>query len=192
MRGRMGAEKRFFRFLMIAGLLLVVYFTLTLVINMVYGVDLAGKGVLTVIREPQYQDGEMVDQGESVVLHGVSGWVAAFSPWLAVNGNLLALGLVLFGIGFALTQRREGRLAVTAFKLHVLAWYLMGVVLLMLVLGVDRVYFLPHAAKSGVLAWIDWYIFEFLAHLIWAAVVACLAVFFLRYGGKEHDAGEQA
>lgn len=188
----MGEEKSFFRFLMVAGLLLLAYFTITLVINMIYGVDLAGKGVLTVIREPQYQDGEVVDQGESVVLHGISGWVAAFSPWLAVNGNLLALGVILFGVGFALTPRREDRLPVTVFKLRLLGWYLVAVVLLMLILGVDRVYFLPHAAKSGVLAWIDWYVFEFLAHLVWATVVACLALFYLRYGGKKHDASEQS
>ncbi|MGQ9536113.1 MAG: hypothetical protein ACUVT4_02625 [Actinomycetota bacterium] len=183
----MKGETIFFRFLSAAGLILVGYFTLTMIINMIFGVDLANKGVLTVIKEPQYQDGELVDQGESIVLYGVSGWVAGFAPWLAVNGNLLTLGVVLFGIGFALTSRREDKFAVTVFKLRILAWYLLGVALLMIFLGGDRVYFLPHPAKNGVLAWIDWYIFEFLAHVIWAALISCLAIFFLRYGGRERE-----
>ena len=182
--GKEPAKKDFFWFLALAGLILVAYFTLNLAINMVYGVDLAGKGAVIVVREPRYQGDQLVDEGESVVLHGVSGWVAAFSPWLAVNANLLALGVMLFGIGFALTGRDPEKLAVTLFKLRILACYLLAVVLLMLVLGIDRVYFLPRAETGGVLGWIDWYIFEFLAHIVWAAIIAALAVFFLRYAEK--------
>lgn len=182
--------KGFFRFLVWIGLVLVAYFSLNLVINMIYGVDLAGKGVAVVIRDPRFQDSQLVDEGESVVLQGVSGWVAAFAPWLALNANLLVLGLLFFAIGFALTVRDRERLTLTLFKLRILAWYLLAVALLMLVLGIDRVYFLPHAEVSGVLGWIDWYVFEFLAHVIWAAIIVILSVFFLRYGGEDAASAE--
>jgi hypothetical protein len=182
--GKETGKKGFFRFLALVGLVLVAYFTLNIVINMVYGVDLAGKGAVVVVREPRYQGDQLVDEGESVVLHGVSGWVSAFAPWLAVNANLLALGVILFGIGFTLTAREPEKSAVTLFKLRILAWYLLAVALLMLVLGIDRIYFLPHAETGGVLGWIDWYIFEFLAHVVWATIVAILAIFFLRYAGE--------
>jgi hypothetical protein len=178
-------KKGFFWFLMLAGIVLMVYFTLTLIINMVYAADLAGGGVNVVLEEPVFEDGNLVKEAEAVALHGVSGWVAAFSPWLATNAYYLALGAIFFAIGYVLTPMREEKLAVSLFKMRILGWYLVLVVLIMLILGVDRVFFLPHEAKTEVLAWIDWYIFEFLAHLVWAVVIAILAMFFLRVRRKK-------
>ncbi len=180
----------FLRILAAAGLVLVAYFTLNLLINMVYGVDLSGKGVVTVIREPQYQDGQLVDEGESVVLKGVSGWVAAFAPWLALNANVLALGVIFYGLGFALTKRDEKKLPVTVFKLRIFASYLLAVSLLLVVLGLDRVYFLPHAETTGVLGWIDWYVFEFLAHVVWAVVITLFSMYFFLYGRGKGELAE--
>ena len=64
------------------------------------------------------------------------------------------------------------------------------VVLLMVVLGTDRIFFLTSAAKEGALAWIDWYIFEYLAHIVWAVIIVVLAVFFLRVGRKGQPGDE--
>ena len=166
-------KKGFFWLLMLIGMVLVVYFTLSMIINMVFAADLAGEGVSAA-----------TEGGETITLHGISGWVAVFSPWLALNAYLLTLGTIFFGIGYVMTPKQEDGLAVSLFKMRILSWYLVLVVLLMVVLGTDRIFFLTSAAKEGALAWIDWYIFEYLAHIVWAVILAVLAFFFLRVGRK--------
>jgi hypothetical protein len=178
------AKRGFFWFLMLLGIIFMVYFTLSMIINIVYGVDLAGKGVNVVIREAVFENGTMVKEAETVLLSGVSGWVAVFGPWIAVNVYLLILGGVFFAIGYALTPKKEDRVAVSLFKARMLGGYLAVVALLVLSLGLDRVFFVPHEVAVGTLGWIDWYIFEFLAYLFWAVILAVLAVFFLRVQGK--------
>lgn len=162
-------KRGFFWLLMLIGMVLIVYFTLSMIINMVFAADLAGEGVSAA-----------TEGGETITLHAISGWVAVFSPWLALNAYLLTLGTIFFGIGYVMTPKKEDKLAVSLFKMRILGWYLVLVVLLMVVLGTDRIFFLTSAAKEGALAWIDWYIFEYLAHIVWAAILAILAVFFLR------------
>jgi hypothetical protein len=177
---KVDTQKRgFFWMLMLIGMVLIVYFTLSMVINMVFAADLAGDGVAAA-----------TEGGETITLHGISGWVAVFSPWLALNAYLLTLGTIFFGIGYVMTLQKEDKLAVSLFKMRILGWYLALVVLLMVVLGTDRIFFLTSAAKEGALAWIDWYIFEYLAHIVWAVILAILAVFFLRVGRKS-PAGDE-
>jgi uncharacterized membrane protein YqhA len=89
-----------------------------------------------------------------------------------------------------MTQEKEDKLAVSLFKMLIFGWYLVPVVLLMVVLGTDRIFFMPSAAKESTLAWIDWYIFEYLAHIVWAVIMAILAVFFLRIGRRSPAGGE--
>lgn len=178
------ARRGFFWFLMLAGLVLIVYFTLNMAINLVFGIDSANQGVTVVTREPAYENGSLVQEGESQVLSGVSGWVAVFAPWLAVNAYYLALGALIFGIGYVMTPKTEERVPVSLLKMRMLACYLVLVALLMVILGLDRVYFLPRAAVGGALAWIDWYIFEFLAHIVWAVVLALMAAFLFRVGRR--------
>lgn len=173
-------RKGFFWFVMLVGLVLMAYFTLNMVLNCVFAVDLAGDGVKVVLKEAVYDDaGNPVGQPEVVVLHGVTGWVEGFAPWLAVNGFVVSLGALLFGLGYVMTERRRENAAVSIFKMRLLAAYLSLLALLMLLLGVDRVFFIPRGYGEGVLAWTDWYVLEFLAHCIWAVVLVSLAAFFL-------------
>jgi len=172
-------RRGFFWMLMLIGMVLIVYFTLSMAINMVFAADLAGDGVAAA-----------TEGGETITIHGISGWVAVFSPWLALNAYLLTLGTIFFGIGYVMTQKKEDKLAVSLFKMRILGWSIVLVVLLMVVLGTDRIFFLPSAAKEGALAWIDWYIFEYLAHIVWAGILAILAVFFLRVG-RRAPAGDE-
>jgi hypothetical protein len=166
---------------MLMGMILVVYFTLSMIINMVFAADVAGEGVSA-----------GTQAGETITLHGLSGWVAVFSPWLALNAYLLTLGTIFFGIGYVMTPKAEDRLAVSLFKMRIFGCYLVLVVLLMVVLGTDRIFFLPSADKEGALGWIDWYIFEYLAHIVWPAILSVAAVFFLRVGrgGRVGDEGD--
>lgn len=173
------SKKGFFWLLMLVGMVLIAYFTLSMVINMVFAAELAGDGVSVA-----------AEGGETITLHGFSGWVAVFSPWLAINAYLLTLGTIFFGIGYVMTPKKEDKLAVSLFKMRILGWYLALVVLLMVVLGTERIFFLPSAAKEGALAWIDWYILEYLAHIVWAVILSILAVFLLRVGRKNPEGDE--
>ncbi|RJP30352.1 MAG: hypothetical protein C4536_09960 [Actinobacteria bacterium] len=180
-RGETGPARRsLYWYLMVVGLVLIAYFTLNLIINVVYAVDASSQGVLVVLEEPLYENGSLAREAVTTTLHGASGWAAAFAPWLALNAYLLALGVIFFAIGYMQTPVEEERLPVSLFKLRLLGGYLLALAAVMVILGFDRIFFLPHEAKTGSLAWIDWYLFEFLAHVVWAAVIALLAVFLLR------------
>ena len=167
-------KRGFFWLLMLVGMVLIVYFTLVMIINMVYAADFAVEGVSAA-----------AEGGETITLQGLSGWVAFFSPWLVLNVYLLALGAIFFCIGYVMTPKKEEKLAVSLFKMRILGWYLVLVVLLMVVLETDRVYFLQNVISEGTIAWIDWYIFEYLAHIVWAVVLAVMAVFLLRVQRKD-------
>lgn len=171
----------YFWFLMLVGLVLVAYFSVNLAFNAVYAADNASNGVPVVWKDAVYDDsGQVVSGPEGVVLHGFSGWVEAFSPWLAMNAYILALGTLFFGLGYVMTRRREDGAAVSIFKVRMLGGYIALVSLLMLVFGVDRVYAVPHGHKGTVLAWTSWYVLEFLAHIVWAVVLGALSVFCMR------------
>ncbi|OFW55635.1 MAG: hypothetical protein A2Y75_05470 [Candidatus Solincola sediminis] len=173
--------KNYFWLLMLIGLILITYFSINMLINFINGVDLAGVGISVVQKEALVDNnGEIVTPAEVIVFHGISGWVESFSPWLALNGYLLALGSIFFGLGYVMTRRREEKLAVSLFKMRLFAGYLFLIALMMLILGIDRVFFIPHGPKPTVLLWTNWYILEFLAHILWAAVLGVLFVFFFK------------
>lgn len=180
--------KTFFWFLMLVGVILIAYFTINLVINAIYAVDLAGDGVSVVQKEAVVENGQVIEQPEVLVLHGVTGWVENFSPWLAVNTYVLALGAIFLGLGYVMILKKEDKVAVSLYKMRLLGGYFMVVAALMLGLGMDRVFFIPHGHKPTVLTWTNWYILEFLAHLIWAVVLAVLSFFYLRV--RRIDGGE--
>ncbi len=172
--------RNFFWFLMLIGVILIIYFSFNLIMNAVYAVDLAGKGVNVVLKEAVVENNTVISEPEVIVLHGVTGWVESFSTWLAVNANLLALGTIFFGLGYIFTVKKEDKVAVSLFKMRLLGGYMLALSILMLALGIDRVYFIPHGAKPSVLSWMDWNVLEFLAHLIWGVVLAALSIFYLR------------
>ena len=182
----------FFWFVMLAGMILIAYFSLTMVMNFTYAIDLAGDGVQVVLEEAVIADGQVVEEPEVVVLHGINGWVESFAPWLAVNAFTLFLGVFLFGLGYTMTGRKEEGVAVAMFKMRILGGYLAVLSLLMLVLGVDRVFFIPHGPRATFLSWFDWYVMEFLAHLIWAVLLMVFAVFFMRVDRMPGDGEETA
>ncbi|NPV59564.1 MAG: hypothetical protein HPY75_07865 [Actinobacteria bacterium] len=174
-------RRGFFWFMMVAGLVIIAYFTLNMAFNFVFAVDLAGDGVNVVLKEAEYDDGgNLIAPPEVLTLHGVTGWVEGLAPWMAVNGFTLALGSLLLGLGYVMTGRMREKAAVSIFKMRLLGWYLGLVAALMFVLGVDRVFFIPHGVGEGLLSWMDWYVLEFLAHTVWAVVLLVLAAFFLR------------
>jgi hypothetical protein len=175
--------KPFFWFLMLVGMVLIAYFTFNMVVNFVYAVDLAGDGIQVVLKDAVVVDGQMDEEAEVTVLRGVSGWVEGFAPWLALNAFTLFIGVFIFGTGYVMTARDEDKLAVSLFKMRILACYLALLALLMLVLGVDRIFFIPHAERAAFLSWFDWYVIELLAHIIWAVLLAIFSVFFMRVGG---------
>lgn len=178
----------FLWFLAVIGLILIAYFTINIALNLAFAVDSASKGVPVVWKEATYDEsGQMVSGPEGVVLRGINAWVEELAPWLATNTYLLVLGSIFlaFGLAYALARREGGELAVFLFEMRLLGAYLGLVALLMVALGIDRVYFIPHGPRSGTLGWIDWYILEFLAHILWAAVLAVLAAFYLRLRGKD-------
>ena len=181
-------RRGFFWFMMLAGTALIAYFTLNIAFNCVFAVDLAGDGVNVVLKEAEYDDaGNLVVPPEVLTLHGVTGWVEGFAPWMAVNGFTLALGSLLFGLGYVMTERKKEKAAVSVFKMRALGWYLCLVAALMIALGVDRVFFIPHGIGEGVLSWMDWYVLEFLGHTVWAAVLLVMAAFFLRVNMLEEE-----
>jgi hypothetical protein len=172
--------RNFFWFLMLIGVILIAYFSFNIIMNAIYAVDLSGKGVNVVLKEAVVENNTVISEPEIITLHGVTGWVENFSTWLAVNAYILALGTIFFGAGYILTAKKDDKVAVSLFKMRILGGYMLVLSLLMLVLGIDRVYFIPHGAKSSVLVWMDWYVLEFLAHIIWAVVLAALSIFYLR------------
>lgn len=183
-KGLLGVDtprKGFFWLLMAIGLILMAYFAVNMVFNAIYAVDLAGKGVAVVLKEAEYdQQGQMVKEPEITTLHGVSGWVESFAPWLATSAYILALGAIFFALGYVCTRRREEKLAVSLYKMRLLGGCLAAVALLMVVLGCDRVFFIQHGGRESVLDWTNWYILEFLAHIVWALVLGVLSLFYLR------------
>ncbi|MDY6796800.1 MAG: hypothetical protein SWK76_16180 [Actinomycetota bacterium] len=182
----------FFWFLMIIGAVLIVFFTLNMIINFIYGADLAGKGVSVVIKDAVYEDGTQVSKAEVAVLHGVSGWVAVFGPWMAVNANYIVLGAIFFAIGYVMTAKDEDKLPVSIFKARMLGAYLALVSIFLFTLGIDRIFFISHEARVGTLSWIDWYIFEFMAYVVWAAILGIMAVFLVKLGAKSSRRTEVA
>ncbi len=168
-------------YLMLVGLVLMSYFSINMIMNCVFAVDLSSDGMRVVQREAIYDDsGNLVREPEVIVLQGVSGWVEGFAPWLAVNGYIISLGALLFGLGYVMTERKKDKLEVSLFKMRILGCYLCLLALLMLALGLDRVFFIPHGPKEGVLDWMDWYILEFMAHSVWVVVLAAMGTFFLK------------
>ncbi len=177
--------RSFFWFLMLAGILLIAYFSLNMVVNFIYAVDLAGDGIQVVLEDAVVEGGQVVEEADVIILRGMSGWVESFAPWLAVNASTMFLGAFIFALGYMMTGRRKERVAVSLFKMRMLGSYMALLALIILILGMDRVFFIPHGARPTFLSWFDWYVMEFLAHIIWAVLLAVLSCFFLRV--KEVD-----
>ncbi len=192
------ASRTFHACLKVIGVILMLYFALNMIEKAVVAVDLAGqsRGVTVTVGEKtvsvpvlaKNEDGgyvvveQEVTDSETITLHGPSAWSAYYAVWLSANAIYLFIGAVLYGAGFLMTPKRKDRLSATLFKQKLLGMGLALVSVLIMVNGINRVFFLPHEPLRGFLYNVDWYVVEFLAQTVWGLAIAVMAAFFLIAG----------
>jgi len=158
--GRYGAAW----FVMLVGLMVVLYFYIALVIFNVIAV----KGVL--------------DRYE-----GPSSWVRDMAPWLANNAMLLVLGSALFLVGYSMTLRRKGRFVRERLILRLFGVGTGLISLALLVLGADYFFFLPRELQ-GLSDNLNFFGIQLCTFLVWSASLGAVTVYcWLPHKNGERD-----